>query len=96
MPTYITRVTLTQKGAEGLKDAPKRTAQAREWIQKAGGRVIGAYATLGETDYLWITEFPDSKSAWSVLAKVAMLGTSRSNSVEAIPLEEFFDIVTKS
>ena len=93
MPIYITRVSVTQKGAETLKDAPTRTGQVREWIQKAGGRVIGAYATLGETDYLWITEFPDSKAAWSVLTKVAQMGTSRSNTVEAIPLEEFFKMV---
>lgn len=96
MPIYITRVSLTQKGAETLKDSPKRVGQVREWIQKAGGRVVGAYATLGETDYLWITEFPDSKAAWSVLTKVAQLGTSRSNTVEAIPVEEFFNIVGKS
>lgn len=96
MPIYITRVAVTQKGAETLKDAPKRSAQVREWIQKAGGRVIGAYATLGENDYLWITEFPDSKAAWSVLTKAAMLGTSRSNTVEAIPIDDFFDIVTRA
>jgi uncharacterized protein with GYD domain len=93
MPIYLTRVTVTQKGAETLKDAPKRSAQAREWIEKAGGRVIAAYATLGEYDYLWITEFPDSKAAWSVLTKVSTMGTSRSNTVEAIPLDEFFKIV---
>jgi uncharacterized protein with GYD domain len=93
MPIYITRVSLTQKGVETLKDAPKRTGQVREWIQKAGGRVVGAYATLGENDYLWITEFPDSNAAWSVLTKVAQMGTSRSNTVEAILIEDFFKIV---
>jgi len=93
MPIYITRVSLTQKGAETLKEGPKRTGKVREWIQEAGGRVVGAYATLGESDYLWITEFPDTKAAWSVLARVAQLGTSRSHTVEAIPLEDFYKIV---
>ncbi len=93
MPVYITYVTTTPKGAETMKETPQRVAEANEWIQKAGGRVIGAYATLGRYDYVWITEFADSRSAWSVLPRVAMQGAVRTETVEAIPIQDFLQLV---
>jgi uncharacterized protein with GYD domain len=96
MPTYITYVKTTAKGAETLKDTPGRITQANEWIQKAGGRVIGAYATLGRYDYIWITEFPDSRAAWTVLPKVAMQGAVSTETVEALPVPEFLQMVAQA
>lgn len=96
MPTYISYVRTTQKGAETLKDAQQRIVKANEWIQAAGGRVIGAYATLGRYDYVWITELPDHKVGWSILAKVAMQGAASTETVEAIPVEEFLQAVAKA
>jgi uncharacterized protein with GYD domain len=50
-----------QKGAETIKEMPQRSAEGAKAVQEAGGRVIAAYATLGRYDYVYITEFPDSK-----------------------------------
>jgi uncharacterized protein with GYD domain len=96
MPIFISYVKTTQKGAETLKDTPKRIAQSSEWIQKAGGRVLGAYATLGRYDYVWSTEFPDSKAGWSVIPKIAMQGSATMETVEAIPVEEFLKLVAQA
>ncbi len=96
MPIYITYMDMTQKGAETVKEAHQRIAEATQGIQAAGGRVIGAYATLGRYDYVWITEFPDSKVAWSVLVKAVMQGTIHTETVEALPVEEFLQIVAQA
>jgi uncharacterized protein with GYD domain len=96
MPTYITLFKNTQKGAETIKEAPQRIAAGAQAIQKAGGRVIGAYATLGSCDYVYITEFPDTKAGWPVLIQTAMQGSVRGETMEAIPIEEFIQIVSRA
>jgi uncharacterized protein with GYD domain len=95
MPIYITLFKNTQKGAETIKEAPQRIAEGAKAVQAAGGRVIGAYATLGRFDYVYITEFPDAKAGWPVLVKTAMGGTASGETMEAIQLDEFVEIVKR-
>jgi uncharacterized protein with GYD domain len=96
MRIYITLFKNTQKGAETLKEVPQRSPEGAKAVQAAGGRVIAAYATLGRYDYVYITEFPDTKAAWSVLVKTAMRGTVTGETLEAISLEEFTEIVKRA
>jgi uncharacterized protein with GYD domain len=96
MPIYITLLRNTQKGAETIKEAPQRIATAAQAIQKAGGRVLAAYATLGRYDYVYITEFPDTKAGWPVLIQTASQGTVSGETLEAIPIEEFIEFVRKA
>ena len=37
--------------------------------QEAGGKILAAYALLGRFDYIYITEFPDQKSAMKSLTE---------------------------
>jgi uncharacterized protein with GYD domain len=96
MPIYITLFKNTQKGSETIKEAPERAAAGLQAVQKAGGRVIGAYATLGRYDYVYVTEFPDTKAGWPVLVQTAMRGSVTGETMEAIPMEEFLQIVSKT
>jgi len=95
MPLYITYLKMTQKGAETIKESPQRCAQAAKWIQAVGGRVIGAYATTGRFDYVYIVELPDVRSGMEVVVKTAMQGAVSTETVEALPLEEFLQIVAR-
>lgn len=96
MPLCVSYVKLTEEGTEHLKKSGEDVAQVSRWIQEVGGRVIGAYATTGRFDYLYITEFPDNKVGWGVLAKVAMLGHTSSETNEIIPIEEWLQVVAKA
>ena len=95
MPIYITMCKNTQKGAETIKEAPQRLAAGAEAIKRAGGRIIGAYAALGRYDYIFITEFPDNKAGWPALIQTATLGMTSAETMEAISIEEFVQIVAK-
>ena len=95
MPIYITICRNTQKGAETIKEAPQRLAAGAQAIREGGGRVIGAYATLGQYDYVFITEFPDTKTSWPVLIQTATLGMTSAETMEAIPVEEFVQILAR-
>ena len=39
MPTYISVINFTQKGAEAIKDGPKRLEAAKQRFRDAGGDV---------------------------------------------------------
>lgn len=67
----------------------ERSAKANEIVEQCGGKIVAAYATMGETDLLAIMEFPDVHKA--IKASVDLnnaLGISFS-SVPAIRIEEF-------
>lgn len=93
MPIYITLFKNTQKGAETMKETPQRIAGGAQMVQS---RIIGAYATLGRYDYVYITEFPDNKAGWPVLVQTAMRGSVSGETMEAIPIEEFVQVVNKA
>jgi uncharacterized protein with GYD domain len=71
----------------------ERTTKATEIVQQCGGKIVAAYATMGETDLLAIVEFPGVNEA--IKAAVALskaLGVSFST-VPAIHVEEFDKLV---
>jgi uncharacterized protein with GYD domain len=62
-------------------------------IKEAGGKILAAYALMGRYDFIYITEFPDQKSALQVLFRTAMKGRVAPETLVAIPLEEFLQSV---
>jgi uncharacterized protein with GYD domain len=46
-------------------------------------------------DYIFITEFPDNKASWPVLIQTATLGLTSVETMEAIPIEKFVQIVAR-
>ncbi len=96
MPLYVSYVSMTTEGAKELKEAPERIADVARWIQEAGGKIIAAYTTMGQYDYLYITEFPNDMAGWPVLAKSALAGVARTETVPAIPLGDWMEIVGKA
>jgi uncharacterized protein with GYD domain len=93
MPIYITMCKNTEKGSAALTQAPQRLAAGAEAIKNGGGRIVGAYATLGRYDFIVITEFPENKAAWPVLIQTGTLGMTTAETTEAIPIEEFVRMV---
>ncbi len=56
MTTFIMK---GKYSAESVKKISKvRTVRAAEIIKKNKGKLVAAYAMMGETDLLFITEFP--------------------------------------
>ena len=95
MPIYITICKNTPRGTETIKELPQRLAAGAQAIKEGGGRIIGAYATMGQYDYIFITEFPDNKASWPVLIQTATLGMTSAQTMEAVPVEEFVQILAR-
>ena len=80
--------------AESIKQiSGERTTKGVQIVQQCGGKFVGAYATMGETDVLAIVEFPGVSEAFK--ASIALnkeLGISFST-VPALYVEDFDKLV---
>src|SRR5438067_1941517 len=56
MPTFILSLNWTDQGIRAVKDAPKRSAAARELAKKVGVDIKQVYLTSGESDLLLIVD----------------------------------------
>ena len=64
----------------GLAKPEDRHAVISKLIEQAGGKLVSLYITLGQYDFLVVSEMPDAKAA-SVLAFVATGGGGIEGSV---------------
>ena len=95
MPTYITLYRWTEQGIKKVKEAPARIKENIKAAEKAGGRVLGVYATMGEYDLVAVSEWPNDEAATAMVLAQGSLGYSRTTSLKAFTIEEFADIVKK-
>jgi uncharacterized protein with GYD domain len=93
MQTYLILMNFTTKGAETLAESAKRYERFEEGIRNLGGKVLGAYALLGEYDVMILVEVPDVKAVLKTVIRAASRGTATSKTLTAIPLNEFYGLV---
>jgi uncharacterized protein with GYD domain len=89
MPIYVTLLKNTTQGAKEIKDFGAAVEEAAGWITSDGGKVLGAYALQGHYDFLWITEFPDTKGIGRSLLSAAARGLVVTETLEALPIDQF-------
>lgn len=80
--------------AEAIKlISGERTTKAYEIVQQCGGKIVTAYATMGETDIVSVMEFPSVSEA--IKASIALnkaTGISFST-MPALRMEDFDKLV---
>ena len=67
----------------------ERTEQARELIEKLGGRIKDIYVLLGEYDLVIITELPRMAEAMQASIALHRLTDISFFTAAAMPIEEF-------
>ena len=95
MATYITLYKLTEQGIRNIKDAPKRIEDGIKAWEATGGKMIGFYSTMGEYDYVGITEADDDEAASAFTLALGAMGNIRTTTMRAYTVEEFARIVAK-
>jgi len=74
MPLFLTQGRFTREYIKGGLAKPEdRHAAIARLCERAGGKLVPLFFTLGQYDFLVISEMPDAKAA-SVLASVAAGG----------------------
>jgi uncharacterized protein with GYD domain len=89
VPIYVTLLRNTAKGAKEIKDFGKAVEEAAGWIERDGGKVLGAYALQGNYDFLWITEYPDHSGIGKSLLSAAARGIVVTETLEALEIDKF-------
>ncbi len=89
MATYIMLSTLTEEGAETVKERPERIKEVNREIEALGVKVVSQYAVLGPYDFVNIVEAPDNETVARVSVELASRGSVRIQTLAAIPIDEF-------
>ena len=96
MPNYDILVNWTDQGIKNVKDSVKRSEAFETAIEKAGGKSIGLYYTLGKHDMVAIVEAPNDEVIASVLYSAGSLRKVRTETLKAFSTSEAAKIIEKS
>ncbi len=89
MATYILLSTITEEGAETIKENPDRIKEVNQEVEALGVRVLSQYAVLGPYDFVTIVEAPDNETVARMSAELAARGTVKIMTLPAIPIDAF-------
>jgi uncharacterized protein with GYD domain len=89
MPTYIMLTKLTPEGIQTIKNNPARIREVNSEVAQLGAEVKAQWATLGEYDFVNVIEAPDEKTIARVSLELGSRGTSRYETLTAIPIDDF-------
>jgi len=89
MPTYIMLATLSAEGVQTVKNNPNRIKEVNTEVEQLGAVVKAQWATLGQYDFISVVEVPDEKTMARVSLELGSRGTSRYESLSAIPIDDF-------
>ena len=89
MPTYIMLTKLTPEGIQTIKNNPARIREVNTEVAQLGAEVKAQWATLGEYDFVNVVEAPDEKMMARVSLELGSRGTSRYETLTAIPIDDF-------
>jgi uncharacterized protein with GYD domain len=80
MPIYITRGRYSADSIKNLVANPEdRLPAVRNLVEAAGGKLLSFYITLGQFDFMIITEAPSAKEASAAVLAAAASGSITDN-----------------
>ena len=93
MPIFVMLSTLGPDGAATLREHPRRLKQVNIDVEAMGVKVLHQYALLGQWDFLNIIEAPDAATMVKVATTLTSRGTLKTYTLQAIPVDEFIEIL---
>jgi uncharacterized protein with GYD domain len=86
MPLFITQGRLTRENIKGALARPEdRHVAIAKMCEQAGGKLIFRYFTLGQYDFLVLSDMPDAKAA----ATIAFLVTAAGSAQKTVTTQAF-------
>ncbi|MBA7645075.1 Glutamine synthetase and cystathionine beta-lyase binding protein [subsurface metagenome] len=95
MPIFAALGTLTEQGLRNLEALGARHERAVKHAEERGAKILASYALLGQYDFLVILEAPDAQTVVSVLTSEAEHGNVRYQTMQALPMPEFAELLKK-
>jgi uncharacterized protein with GYD domain len=95
MASYIVLMNWTDQGIKNVKDTVKRAKSFEGATEKAGGKSLGLYYTIGRYDFVAIVEAPNDEAIASVLYSTGSLGNVHTETLKAFSTDEVANIIEK-
>ena len=95
MPTYILKLTWTEQGIRGVKEAAKRSKAAKELAKKVGVDIKQVYLTSGDSDLLLIVESPSGDNVAKFALATGAVGNVHTSTARAWTESEFQKLVSE-
>jgi uncharacterized protein with GYD domain len=96
MPTYVSLINWTEKGASEFKSTVDRAEAGKALAGSFGGALKEIYWTLGAYDIVVISEAPDDESATAFALTLAAQGNVRTTTMRAFDTGEMRAIIAKA
>ena len=90
---YILLINWTQQGINKIKDSSDRFSSFKASVEKAGGKLITVYFTMGEYDMVVVIEAPTDETVMSLMLKLGSSGNGRTKTLKAFTAEEGMKII---
>ncbi|MGE3776084.1 MAG: GYD domain-containing protein [Pirellulaceae bacterium] len=95
MVRYLSLLNFTEQGIRDVKHSTTRAAAFQADVEKAGGKVLSLYWSIGEVDGAIVFEAPDDGTAAALLMKLAQQGNVRTRSARVLTATEFANSAAK-
>lgn len=95
MPTYISLLRFTEKGASNLKKSTGRASAFAKAATQSGVRIEAQYWTIGAYDGVLILNADSETKILHCLAELAAAGNVRPETLQAFDAESFSAIAGK-
>jgi len=95
MSNYVLLIDWTEQGIKNVNDTVKRAKSFESAIEKAGGKSLGFYYTIGRYDMVAIVQAPTDEAIASVLFSLGSLGNVRTETLKAFSTHEAANIIEK-
>jgi len=95
MSNYVVLIDWAEQGIKNVKDTVKRAKSFEGAIEKAGGKSLGFYYTIGRYDMVAIVQAPTDEAIASVLFSLGSLGNVRTETLKAFSTHEAANIIEK-
>jgi uncharacterized protein with GYD domain len=96
MPTYVSLINWTEKGATSFKDTIDRAEAGRALAGAFGGSLKEIYWTLGPYDIVAVSEAPDDESATAFALALGSQGNVRTTTMRAFDADEMKAVIAKT
>ena len=96
MPTYVMLSTLSEQGLQTLRANPERLREVNRDVEELGARIVHQWMTLGPFDFVNVVEAPDEATIARVSVALGARGSSKLQTLTAIPIDEFLRAIDDS
>lgn len=96
MVRYLSVINFTVQGIQGIHQSTARAHAFRSQVEKAGGRILSQYWTVGDADGFFVFEAPDDQIAMKLLIQLERHGNVRTKSLRAFDEVEFAQISSQA